>query len=412
MSIPGAQERITQAVTSWDGVSFQPHRFGGVEYVIGRREIGHIHGNHLVDIPFPKKVRDEIVAAGRAQPHHLLPETGWVSFYLRHESDVEQAIALLRQSYQIAQKQKSKTLEVNMNNKMIAVTGATGQQGGAVARKLLADGWKVRALTRDVNKPAAQELKSLGAELIPGDMDNRAELDEAFRGVYGVFSVQNFWLPNVGFEGEIRQGKAVADAARAAGVQHLVYSSVGAAHRGMGQKHFESKYQIEQYIESLEIPHTILRPAAFMENYNWSRAYILNGSFSGFGLMPGKTIQIIATEDIGVFAALAFANPGNYLGKTIELSGDELTEPEIAGVFSTVIGRPVALAPRQNQEGAAPTDEQIAMFKFFNGEAYTADIAALRKIYPGLLTLEQYLRKNGWENAQPIPIPENSGWGR
>ena len=161
-----------------------------------------------------------------------------------------------------------------MNNKIIAITGATGQQGGAVARKLLAEGWQVRALTRDINKPAALELKSLGAELVAGDMDNRAELGAAFKGAYGVFSVQNFWLPNVGYEGEIKQGKVVADAAKSAGVQHLVYSSVGSAHRGMGQKHFESKWIIEQYTQSLGIPFTILRPAAFMENNNWSRAYI------------------------------------------------------------------------------------------------------------------------------------------
>lgn len=112
MSVKGAQARITMAVTAWDGMGTQPHRFGGVEYVLGTREIGHIHGDHLVDIPFPKKVRDEIVAAGRAQPHHILPDTGWVSFYLRQEEDVEKAITLLRESYQIAQKQKSKTIKV------------------------------------------------------------------------------------------------------------------------------------------------------------------------------------------------------------------------------------------------------------------------------------------------------------
>ena len=108
MSVKGAQKSITEAVTSWAGVNSHPHRFGGVEYRIGKREIGHIHGDHLVDIPFPKKVRDEIVAAGRAQPHHILPKTGWVSFYIQQEDDVEQAIALLHESYQIAQKQKSK----------------------------------------------------------------------------------------------------------------------------------------------------------------------------------------------------------------------------------------------------------------------------------------------------------------
>jgi hypothetical protein len=121
MSVQGAQARITEAVTSWPRVTSQPHRFpgtvrqdrrGGVEYMIGKREIGHIHGDRLLDIPFPKKVRDEIVAAGRAQPHHILPESGWISFYLQQEPDIEQAIALLKESYEIAMRQKSKTIEV------------------------------------------------------------------------------------------------------------------------------------------------------------------------------------------------------------------------------------------------------------------------------------------------------------
>ena len=112
MSVKGAQKSITEAVTSWTGVTVQPHRFGGVEYVIGKREVGHIHGDSLVDIPFPKKVRDEFVAAGRAQPHHILPETGWISFYIRQPEDVDKAIALLQESYQVAQKQKPKTIEV------------------------------------------------------------------------------------------------------------------------------------------------------------------------------------------------------------------------------------------------------------------------------------------------------------
>ena len=299
-----------------------------------------------------------------------------------------------------------------MNNKIIAVTGATGQQGGAVARKLLAEGWKVRALTRDADKPAAQELDSLGAEVFAGDMDNRAELDAAFKGSYGVFSVQNFWLPNVGFEGEIKQGKNVADAAKAAGVEHLVFSSVGAAHRGMGQKHFESKWIIEQYIHSLGIPYTVLRPAAFFENFKWERPYILNGTFNALGLRPEKERQLIAVEDIAAFVALAFADPEQYLGRTIELAGDALTEAQIAETFAKVIGRPVTLTLPSGGSGRRSEEEMIAMFNFFNGEAYDADIPALRKLHPGLLTLEQYLRKSGWENAQPVPIPENQGWGR
>lgn len=298
-----------------------------------------------------------------------------------------------------------------MNNKIIAVTGATGQQGGAVAQKLSAEGWKVRALTRDLNKPGAQALANAGAELVPGDMDSRSDLDAAFKGAYGVFSVQNFWLPNVGFDGEIRQGKNVADAAQDAGIQHLIYSSVGAAHRGMGQKHFESKWMIEQYIQSLAIPYTILRPAAFFENFNWERAAISNGIFNAIGLRPEKERQLIAVEDIAVFVALALAKPDDYLGRTIELSGDALTESQIAEVFTRVIGRPVKLTLPTSGNGRIAEEEMIAMFNFFNGEAYDADIPALRKLHPGLLTLEQYLRKTGWENLQPMPMPMNAGWG-
>ena len=106
MPVLNAQASITQTLVSWEGVSTAPHRFGGVEYRLGTRELGHIHGDHLVDIPFPKKVRDEIVSSGLAEPHHILPETGWVSFYLREDEDVQKGIALLRRSYEIAMRQK------------------------------------------------------------------------------------------------------------------------------------------------------------------------------------------------------------------------------------------------------------------------------------------------------------------
>lgn len=108
MSVHGAKEKIHAAVTSWPEVTAHPHRFGGTEYRLGRRELGHIHGEALVDIPFPKKVRDEIVAAGRAEAHHILPESGWVSFYLNKESDVEHAIALFKQSHELALAQRTR----------------------------------------------------------------------------------------------------------------------------------------------------------------------------------------------------------------------------------------------------------------------------------------------------------------
>lgn len=106
MAVKGAHERIQAVATSWPEVSSHPHRFGGTEFNIGKREIGHMHGDGLVDIPFPSKVRDELVSSGRAQPHHILPDTGWVSFYLREPADIDRAIELLRMSYDIAMKQK------------------------------------------------------------------------------------------------------------------------------------------------------------------------------------------------------------------------------------------------------------------------------------------------------------------
>jgi uncharacterized protein YbjT (DUF2867 family) len=129
------------------------------------------------------------------------------------------------------------------------------------------------------------------------------------------------------------------------------------------------------------------------------------------GLRAEKGVQSIAVEDIAIFAAIAFANTKDYLGKTIELAGDELTETQIAETFTKVIGRPVQLIPPQPGNGWTSPEEAAAMFNFFNGEGYDADIAALRKLHPGLLRFEDYLLKNSWKNQQPIPIPENAGWG-
>lgn len=102
MAIRGASDTIKSELLKLDGVTAHPHRFGGVEYRIGKREVGHIHGDYMVDIPFPTRVRNELVAAGSAQPHHLLSDSGWISFYIRAPEDVDHAIGLFRQSYDIA----------------------------------------------------------------------------------------------------------------------------------------------------------------------------------------------------------------------------------------------------------------------------------------------------------------------
>lgn len=102
MSVRGSGQTIKISVSAWEGITAHAHRFGGTEYRLGSREIGHVHGDGLVDIPFPSKVRNEIVSAGQAAPHHVLPESGWVSVYIREPQDVEGAVGLLRRSYEIA----------------------------------------------------------------------------------------------------------------------------------------------------------------------------------------------------------------------------------------------------------------------------------------------------------------------
>jgi hypothetical protein len=106
--IPGAQIEIRKAVTAWPEVTVAPHRFGGIEFRFGKRELGHVHGSSLVDIPFPKTVHDEVIASGQAEPHHVLPESGWISRYLRQPEDISTAIALFRRSYDLAVAQRDR----------------------------------------------------------------------------------------------------------------------------------------------------------------------------------------------------------------------------------------------------------------------------------------------------------------
>jgi uncharacterized protein YbjT (DUF2867 family) len=282
------------------------------------------------------------------------------------------------------------------HNQTILVTGATGRQGGAVARHLLADGWRVQALVREPGKPTAEALAEQGIELVHGDLDDAASLKRALAGVYGVYSVQNFWLPGVGVEGERRQGKTLADAAGDADVKHFVYSSVGGAERNTGIAHFESKWQIEHHIRALGLPATVLRPVYFMENLFWQRQSIVEqGILSQPALRPDVTLQMIAVDDIGAFAALAFAKPEQFVGKAMEIAGDEMTLPEAAEVLSRVSGRPVRYVPAETPPGGANADN-LKMQEWFNESGYQAYIPALRRLYPGLTNLETWLQRTGW----------------
>src|SRR5499433_922168 len=204
---------------------------------------------------------------------------------------------------------ESETTRMTPSDETVLVTGATGRQGGAVISHMLPKGWKLRALTRNPDRHEAQSLAQRGVEVIKGDLEDPLSITRAAAGVYGIYSVQDFWA--VGAKREVQQGKNLADAAKKANVKHFVYSSVGGAERNTGIPHWESKWEIEKYIRGLGLPATVFRPAAFMETYYIDQVEI--GILKGKLLDPiraDKPYQTIASEDIGTFAALAFERPG------------------------------------------------------------------------------------------------------
>jgi uncharacterized protein YbjT (DUF2867 family) len=298
---------------------------------------------------------------------------------------------------------------MNHSDKIVLITGATGRQGGAVIRNLLPKKWKLRALTRNPANAPAQSLSRQGIEVVQGDLEDPSSLERAVRGVYGVYSVQDFWA--VGAKREVLQGKNLADAAKKAAVAHFVYSSVGGAERNSGIDHWQSKWEIENHIRQLGLPATILRPAAFMENYYIDQVEI--GILKGKLFDPiraDKSYQTIAADDIGAFAALAFEKPQEFIGLKLEIAGSELTNPEAAEVFSRVLGKPVRFRKLPMPIVRIVLGKEFyQMFRWFNEAGFQANIPELRRRYPEvrLQTLEEWLRNEGWhKRAKRVRPPK------
>jgi len=282
----------------------------------------------------------------------------------------------------------------------LLITGATGRQGGAVLRHLLKQGgWKLRALVHRTDPRGIDGLTQQGVEVVQGDLEDVSSLEVAVRGAYGVYSVQNFWA--VGARREVQQGRNLAAVAKKAGVQHFVYSSVGGAERKTGIPHWESKWEIENYIRQLKLPATVLRPVSFMETYHILEVEvgILKGKLAD-AVRGDKPYQTIATDDIGAFAALAFARPKDFVGLELEIAGSELTNPEAAKVFSRVMGKPVKFRKLPLPIVRVFLGKEFyLMFRWFNEAGYKADITELKRRYPEvhLHSLEEWLREDGWD---------------
>jgi uncharacterized protein YbjT (DUF2867 family) len=297
-----------------------------------------------------------------------------------------------------------------MDGRPILVAGATGRQGGSVVRHLLARHLTVRALVLDPRSDRVRALAGQEIEIAQGDMDDLASLKKAMADAHGVYSVQDYFT--VGAAREVQQGMNMADAALDAGVEHFVFSSVGGAERRSGIPHFETKWQIENHIRKLGLPATMIRPAGFMENYYIPplEGQLLKGRLFD-PVRADRPLQTIASDDIGKFISLAFAQPGRFTGLELEIAGSELTSPQTAEVFSRVLGR------RVNAHHLPPPvvrlsmgKEWYQMFTWLNKSGFQADIPALRRNYPEVLltSLEQWLRREGWEGKREITVKRDN----
>jgi len=278
----------------------------------------------------------------------------------------------------------------------VLVAGATGTQGGAVARQLVKKGHRVRALTRNVASPAAQALAALGVELAQGDLEDRASVDRALAGMEAMFSVATPY--EGGPEAETRQGILAADAAAAAGA-YLVYSSVANADRQTGVPHFDSKFAVEEHIRTRGIEAAILAPVYFMENAFFGLAQLRQGVY-GTPLVPTRRLMQVAVSDIAGAAVAALENRGRYAGKRYDLAGDELSGEEVVVTLSKVTGRQLSYfqVPMETIRGAMGEDA-VMMYEWFGTTGYSADRAALRRDFPEVpwLSFAAWTRAQDWK---------------
>lgn len=290
-------------------------------------------------------------------------------------------------------------------DKTILVTGATGAQGGALVPRLLERGFRVRALTRNPAKPAGQALAAQGVEVVAGDLDDEASLQRACAGVYGVFSVQNFWEKGVGYQREIEQGCKLARAAKAANVQHFVQTSVANCDNAASVLHFQSKYEIEKFIIQLGLPYTFLREVFFMENF--TQPVTLSGAKKASdphwilplitGLLDDDTrFHMIAVDDIAWFAADVFAHPEEFVGQHLDVASDVLTAAEMKAVYRKVTGRRVPPSSKMLTRLLLRllNPESARQFVWNNAVGWHFDIAPLRQRHPGLTSFETFLRQH------------------
>ncbi|MFJ4951554.1 NmrA/HSCARG family protein [Streptomyces sp. NPDC088760] len=279
----------------------------------------------------------------------------------------------------------------------IAVTGATGAQGGATVRAALAAGHRVRALTRRPGAPAATALRALGAEVRPADFDDPASLDAALAGADALFAVTTPFGTDT--DTEIRQGTALVDAAAGARLGHVVLTSAAHADRGTGIPHYESKWAVEQHLRASGLPWTVIAPAAFMDNYasGWTLDGLRTGVFA-WPMPAGRPLTLIPAADIGGFAALVLGRRDDFAGHRIDIASDALTPAQIAAALTTALGRPVTHQEVPLAQVRTHSADLAAMFAYFTDAGLDVDVAGLRRAHPevGWHTFADWAHGQDW----------------
>ena len=292
-----------------------------------------------------------------------------------------------------------------MTKRNVLVTGATGQQGGSVIRALAAKGHNIRALVR--SKDSAGDLAARGVELALGDYDDAASLAAALDGIDTLFAVTTPFAGGV--ETEIRQGKALVDAAVKAAVSHVVYSSVGDADKSTGIPHFDSKFGIEKALRASGLAWTITAPAYFYDNLvsPWTAPDLKNGVF-GMALAPTKPLKQISVRDIGRFNAHVIDQREPFLGQRIDIAGDELTGPEMVAAVSAATGKTITYQEQPIEPIRAQNEDLALMMEWFDQGGYTADVDGLRRKYPeiGWQTFAEWAADHDWSAVFSAPEKE------
>ncbi len=276
----------------------------------------------------------------------------------------------------------------------ILVGGATGRQGAAVVDELLERGYRVRALARKPSSEEALALAAKGVQVVEGNYNDTASLQAALKGIDRMFFYSGFSAK------EVDEGKNVIAAAAAAGLTQLVYSSGAAAEPGLGVVG-SSKMQVEEALVTSGVPYTVLRPVAFMENFDGQQARLAKiGIVESRG--PERLLSFIAIQDIGFFAGEAFEHSDEWLGKSVNIASDQMTVEAYVATFSRVMGREVTYTQMPLDEYLASMPRGLRpLFRWYDEVGYKADVNAFRAQYPNLTTLDEYLRATGWENWQP-----------